>query len=143
MPFSYATSPDPSLTGADLRGARGKHDILATGASRRLAQLLPKHVKDNETAAAAPHRLGIWLSFACLGLAKDAKDLAFYASKIGVQRMGAAVDKAIAKVEGKNPIPVEVLRGQLKRTAAAGRLAGEPEYIAVTASRGLRVDVRG
>ena len=76
MPFAYVIPDDPNLAGADQRAARGKHDVLGTGPSRRLAKLLPKHVKDNGNAAELSHRLSLWLGTACLGPAEDVKDFA-------------------------------------------------------------------
>jgi len=83
--------------------------------------------KANETTANVPHRLALWLASSIMGLHEDAKEALIFALMIGHQRMGAALDKCLSKLEGDSPRSPSVLRGQLRVIANALRLKDDFE----------------
>ena len=62
MPVGYVVSPN-GRTGAELRVARGAHELLATGKAARLGKLLP-HLTTTTTIGPNGHPLEVRLPFA-------------------------------------------------------------------------------
>ena len=119
MGFELAVADDGGgLTGVDLRRHRGAHLLLGKGACRRLAKILSELVRDNGTAAEVPFVLAEWLASVVLRADAGAKGQRFYAKRFGPDRMGKALDRALAKIKSDAPRHASVLRAELRRCAA-------------------------
>ena len=86
-----------------LRRHRGTHDLLGKGQCRRLATLLPSLVKDNGSAAMLLFTFVEWLVAPILFPDDEVKGAHFYRFAVGIERMGIALDCAIAKTKDDKP----------------------------------------
>lgn len=117
MTFTLEVADDAGLAGVDLRRHRGAHVLLGKNACRRLAKLLPGLVKDNGTAAVVDFVLAEWLASPILRPEDEALALFAYAKVIGWERIGVALDRALAKITDDKPRDAGLLRAQLRRAA--------------------------
>ena len=138
MPIDYAVRPE-GRSGVELRLARDKHDLNASGPSARLASLLPQHVHaltvdadGRPITARIPYTLVAWLVVGMLTLDPAVVPLAVYMYVIGAERLGIALDAALSKHASDDEVPPSVLRHQLARHAA-GLRGSNPEHFLVTA----------
>ena len=90
---------DDGRTGVDLRRHRGPHNLLGKGQCRRLAKLVPSACSDNGTAAELTFGFVEWLSSPILFLDDTVQDMFVYQFLIGLERMGNALDSALAKIK--------------------------------------------
>ena len=90
---------DGGHTGVALLRHRGPHDLHGKGPSRRLAKLVPSLIKDNGTAALIPFRFVEWLALPILFPDETVLNKYVYQYLVGIKRMGAAIDCAIAKIK--------------------------------------------
>ena len=105
MPLGYFV-PAYGRTGAQLRVARGAHELVALGPSARLGTLLP-HNTTTTTASPdgrplevrLPLLLAMWLVLGCLLPAEDMLDLFVYEYIVGAERLGAAMDLLLSSLE--------------------------------------------
>ena len=89
MPLGYFV-PANGRAGAELRVARGRHELLATGPSAHLGTLLP-HLATTTTQAPdgrplevrLPFLLALWLVLGCLTPAEDVLGLLVYEYIVG------------------------------------------------------------
>ena len=118
MPLSFAV-PDNGQVGFALRRQRGVHNTLGTGACRRLASLLPIEVSvsPDADAAALPLDLVIYLSYAMLRIEQGVRLELLIKYMVGIERMGAAIDKGLEHIRGDAPRSASVLRAELRRIA--------------------------
>ena len=118
MVFALQVADDNGgLADAALRAHRGLHVLLGKLACRRLAKLLPSHVKDNGTAAVVDYDLAEWLTSPLLRPEEAAQWILFYTVVAGWERMGVALDRALSKLPDDKPRHPGVLRAQLQRIA--------------------------
>ena len=106
---------DGGRTGVTLRRHRGTHEMMGKGQCRRLATLLPSLVKDNGSAAMLPFTFVEWLVAPILFPDGEVKVVWFYRFAVGIERMGIALECAIAKIKDDKPRAPAVLRAQLRR----------------------------
>ena len=134
MPLRFVVE-DEGRTGIPLRRHRGDHEALGTGQCRRLSKLLPVLCKDNGTAALVPDLVSDYLVEPLLVPADDMLDLKVFRYKFGIQRKGAALDKALLSISSDTPRPASVLRAQLRVAAASDRstLQGAAVYTSAMA----------
>ena len=105
MPLGYFV-PANGRTGARLRVARSDHELLATGPAARLGTLLP-HLTTTTTISAdgrplevrLPLLLALWLVLGCLVPADDVVDLYVFHYIVGAERLGAALDLLLDKLD--------------------------------------------
>ena len=117
---------DDGHTGVDLRRHRGPHNLLGKGQCRRLAKLVPSACSDNGTAAELSFGFVEWLSSPILFLDDTVRDMFVYQFLIGLERMGNALDSALAKIKDDAPRSAGVLRAQLRNVVTIIRAAGGP-----------------
>ena len=115
MPLSFAV-PDNGQVGVALRRQRGVHNTLGTGACRRLASLLPIEVSvsADTDAAALPLDLVMYLSYAMLRIEVGVRLELLIKFMVGIERMGAAIDKGLEHIRGDAPRSASVLRAELR-----------------------------
>ena len=132
MPLRLVVTDD-GRTGVDLRRHRGDHELKGTGNCRRLAQLLPAHATDDGTTALLSFDLVQFLSYGLLVPGDDILPEYLYRYLVGHERMGVALDHALAGVTGDSPRDLAVLRAELSAIAARDRTdpAKLAEYTAV------------
>ena len=102
MPLGYFIESN-GRAGAELRVARGRHELLATGPAARIGSLLP-HLTTTTTLAPdgrplevrMPFLLALWLVLGCLVPAEDVLGLLVYEHIVGAERLGAAMDTMLA-----------------------------------------------
>ena len=105
MPLGYFVQGN-GRTGARLLVARTVHELLATGPAARLGTLLP-HLTTTTTITAdgrplevrLPLLLALWLVLGCLVPADDIVDLYVYQYMVGAERLGAALDLLLDKLD--------------------------------------------
>ena len=124
MPLRFVV-PDDGHNGEDLRRHRGNHQLLGTGPSARLVKLIPSAASSNGDAALLSDDLVDWLSYPLLVPAEDVKPAKFFRFKVGVERRGAALERALAHVGGDEPRAPAVLRAQLRAGAALDRAGAD------------------
>ena len=112
---------DGGLTGVALRRHRGPHNIHGKGQCRRLVKLVPSLIQDTGTTALLYFRFVEWLAAPILFPNATVQDKPVYQYLVGIERMGAALDCAIAKLKGDAPRAPAVLRAQLRRAVEKDR----------------------
>ena len=127
MPLSYVVESF-GRTGAELRVARGAHDLIATGASSRLGLLLPGHTTTTVATpdgrpleVRLPFLLASWLLLGTLTVHVQVGVLLVYEHMIGAERLGAALDLLLSALTNNEPLTPSVLRRHLLRLAATMR----------------------
>ena len=127
MPLSYVVEAF-GRTGAELRVARGAHDLIATGASSRLGLLLPGHTTTTVVTpdgrpleVRLPFLLASWLLLGTLTVHVQVGVLLVYEHMIGAERLGAALDLLLGALTNNEPLTPSVLRRHLLRLAATMR----------------------
>ena len=75
-------------------------------------------------AAEVPFRFALWLVSGLLVLAPDAKDALYFQYVPGIERIGAALDRALSGITGDLPRSASVLRKQLSQVARRHIAAG-------------------
>ena len=117
-----------SSSDAEELKARGEHPLVASGSCGLLHLLLPALISPSSATTGpatceVPFRLAGWLSLPLLRLAEGVEGTLFYLSMVGPERMGAAIDAAMAKAglaeATAEPVDPAVLRLQLLRAATA------------------------
>ena len=91
-----------SASDAEELQARGEHPLVASGHCGLLHLLLPALISPSSATTGpatceVPFRLAGWLSLPLLRLAEGVEGTLFYLSMVGPERMGAAIDAAMAK----------------------------------------------
>ena len=94
MPLVYVVSPN-GRTGAELRVARGTHELKATGQCARLGALLP-YLTNTTTVGPngapievrLPFGLAAWLALGLLTITTEVGELLIYMYVIGAERLG-------------------------------------------------------
>ena len=89
-----------------------------------MAKLVPSAVTDNGTAAELSFGFVEWLSSPILFLDDTVQDMFIYKFVIGLERMGTALDAALAKIRDDSPRSTGVLRAQLRNVVACMRADG-------------------
>ena len=124
-------TPDAGLQAAALRAHRGDHASNPTGECARLAKLVPHSIVVPNAAAPmplaaaeVPFRFALWLVSGLLVLAPDAKDALYFQYVPGIERIGAALDRALSGITGDLPRSASVLRKQLSQVARRHIAAG-------------------
>ena len=127
MVLEYVVT-DGGRTGVALRRHRGPHDpdLLGKGQCRRLAKLVPSAVTDNGTAAELSFGFVEWLSSPIHFLDDTVQDMFIYKFVIVLERMGMALDAALAKIKDDSPRSAGVLRAQLRNVVSFMRLTEVP-----------------
>ena len=106
----------------------GEHPLVASGYCGLLHLLLPALISPSSATTGpatceVPFRLAGWLSLPLLRLAEGVEGTLFYLSMVGPERMGAAIDAAMAKAglseATAEPVDPAVLRLRLLRAATA------------------------
>ena len=128
MPLGYVV-PALGRTGADLRAARGPHGLVATGPAARLGSLLP-HLTTTTTQTAdgrplevrLPFLLALWLILGCLTITDDVAILCVYEYMVGAERLGAALDSILNRLNENEAITPSVLRRKMLALAASLRV---------------------
>ena len=139
MPVGYAVSPN-GRTGAELRVARDTHELIATGKSARLGNLLP-HLTTTTTTGPNGRPIEVRLSFALvtwlvlgtLTITDEVADFLIYMYVVGAERLGAACDMVLTGYDSDDPVAPSVLRRYFLDTAETLR-AEQPVPFTVTAS---------
>ena len=141
MPLGYFVAAN-GRTGADLRVARGDHEVVATGPAARLGTLLP-HIGTTTTISADGRPLEVrlpflfvaWLILGCLAVTDEVAALFVYEYVVGAERMGAALDTVLAAydTEVNTPVSPSVLRRKLLLLSVQLR-ATDPTVFTVTAA---------
>ena len=117
-----------SASDAEELQARGEHPLVASGHCGLLHLLLPALIPSSSATTGpatceVPFRLAGWLSLPLLRLAEGVEGTLFYLSMVGPERMGAAIDAAMAKAglaeATAEPVDPAVLRLRLLRAATA------------------------
>ena len=117
----------PASDAEELK-ARGEHPLVASGSCGLLHLLLPALISPSSATTGpatceVPFRLAGWLSLPLLRLAEGVEGTLFYLSMVGPERMGAAIDAAMAKAglseATAEPVDPAVLRLRLLRAATA------------------------
>ena len=96
MPITYRVDA-AARTGAELRVARGAHELEATGRCARLGLLLP-HLTTTTTSTTdgrplhvrLSYRLAVWLVAGMLVVTDEVASLLLYTHVLGAERLGAA-----------------------------------------------------
>ena len=132
MPLRLVVNDD-GHTGVGLRRHRGDHELKGTGNCRRLARLLPAHAADDGTTAIFSFELVQFLSYGLLVPGDDILREYVYRHLVGHERMGVALDHALAGITGDSPRDLAVLRAELASVAARDRTDATKlvEYTAV------------
>ena len=129
MPLRYVVTSE-GRTGAQLRCARAKHELLATGPSARIGALLPHHT--TTTAATTdgrplevkvPFALATWLAVSALTFSNEVASLHVYMYVIGAERLGTALDVVLASLANFAPVSPSVLRRAIVSKAEVLRSA--------------------
>ena len=128
MPLGYVV-PALGRTGADLRAARGPHGLVATGPAARLGSLLP-HLTTTTTQTTdgrplevrLPFLLALWLVLGCLTITDDVAILCVYEYMVGAERLGAALDSMLNRLNENEAITPSVLRRKMLALAASLRV---------------------
>ena len=116
------------MSDAEERKARGEHILSASGCCGLLHLLLPGLVSSSSATVSpstceVPLRLAGWLALPLLRLADSVKKTLFYTTMVGPERLGVALDAAMAHAglsEAKAvPLAPAVLRLLLYRSATA------------------------
>ena len=121
---------EAGLTEAEERKARGEHPLVASGPCGLLHLLLPGLVPSSSATVSpstceVPLRLAGWLALPLLRLSNHAVEKTlYYSAMVGPERLGAALDAALAKAGGitkakAEPLAPAVLRLLLHRAAIA------------------------
>ena len=127
MPLGYFIEAH-GRAGAELRVARGRHELLATGPAARIGSLLP-HLTTTTTQAPdgrplevrMPFLLALWLVLGCLVPAEDVLGLLVYEHIVGAERLGAALDTILAALDSTDfgmAVAPSVLRRKLLELGA-------------------------
>ena len=105
MPLGYFVQAH-GRSGAELRVARGTHELVALGPSARIGTLLPHHTTTTTASpdgrpleVRLPFVLALWLVLGCLLPAEDMLDLFVYEYIVGAERLGAALDLLLKSFE--------------------------------------------
>ena len=75
-------------------------------------------------AVEIPFRFALWLASGVLVLDPDAMDALYYQYVPCIERIGAAIDKALSGVSGDSPRSASQLRKEMRRAARRHRAAG-------------------
>ena len=139
MPVGYVVSPN-GRTGAELRVARGAHELLATGKAARLGKLLPHLTTTTNTGpnghpleVRLPFALVTWLILGTLTITDEVAELLVYMHVVGAERLGAACDMVLTSYDNDDPVAPSVLRRYFLDTAETLRV-DQPVPFTVTAS---------
>ena len=139
MPVGYVVSPN-GRTGAELRVARGAHELLATGKAARLGKLLPHLTTTTNTGpnghpleVRLPFALVTWLILGTLTITDEVAELLVYMHVVGAERLGAACDRVLTSYDNDDPVAPSVLRRYFLDTAETLRVH-QPVPFTVTAS---------
>ena len=118
-----------TLSPVEEREARGEHLLVASGCCGLLHLLLPGLVSTasatvSPSTCEVPLRLAGWLALPLLRLADSVKETPFYTTMVGPERLGAALDAAMAhaglsSAAKATPLAPTLLRLQLYRAATA------------------------
>jgi len=129
------------LAGAELRVARGPHELVGTGPIARLAQLLPvgavqtlaAHADGTAREIAIPWRLAVWLIYGALLCADPVRAILLLEEIeiVGHERLGAALDAALAGLAGDQVRHMSVLRAEILCAAAVARRAAPGAFTVV------------
>ena len=92
---------EAGLSDAEVRKARGEHPLVATGYCGLLHLLLPGLVPSSSatvlpSTCEVPLRLAGWLALPLLRLADAVGGTLFYTAMVGPERLGVALDAAMA-----------------------------------------------
>ena len=120
-------TPDAGHQAAALRLHRGNHASLPTGECERLVRIVPEALSVPAGPAVAveiPFRFALWLASGVLVLDPDAMDALYYQYVPCIERIGAAIDKALSGVSGDSPRSASQLRKEMRRAARRHRAAG-------------------
>jgi hypothetical protein len=139
MPLRYVVTSE-GRTGAELRGARAKHELLATGPSARIGALLP-HLTTTTVATSdgrplevkVSFALATWLVVSALTFADEVAPLQVYMYLIGAERLGTALDVVLSSLTTFAPVVPSVLRRAIVSKAEVLR-SGNPNPFKVTAA---------
>ena len=100
--------------GNALLAARGAHELEATGQCARLARLAPAHAQTRHDGTVTTDlRFAMWLAIGMLVPSQQVKALRIQRYLVGPERLGAALDAALATVAGTGAMAVTVLRAAL------------------------------
>ena len=139
MPLRYVVTSE-GRTGAELRGARAKHELLATGPSALIGALLP-HLTTTTVATSdgrplevkVSFALATWLVVSALTFADEVAPLQVYMYLIGAERLGTALDVVLSSLTTFAPVVPSVLRRAIVSKAEVLR-SGNPNPFKVTAA---------
>ena len=102
MPLVYVVSPN-GRTGAELRVARGTHELKATGQCARLGALLPNYSTTTTVGpngapleVRLPYELAAWLALGLLSTNGEVGEFLVHMYIVGAERLGAALDMVLA-----------------------------------------------
>ena len=127
MPVGYVVSPN-GRTGAELRVARGSHELVATGKSARLGKLLPHLTTTTNTGpngrpieVRLSFALVTWLVLGTLTITDEVAEFLIYMYVVGAERLGAACDMVLTGYDNDDPVSVINLLPRPRRGVALGR----------------------
>jgi hypothetical protein len=116
MPVGHVVSPN-GRTGAELRVARDTYELVATGKSARLGNLLPHLTTTTNTGpnghpieVRLPFALLTWLVLGTLTITDEVAEFFVYMYVVGAERLGAACDMVLTGYDNDDPVSPSVLR---------------------------------
>ena len=102
--------PANGRIGNALLAARGAHELEAAGQCARLARLAPAHANvRHDGTVTIELRFAMWLAAGMLLPSQHVKTLRIHRYLVGPERLGAALDAALATIAGSDALAVTVL----------------------------------